>query len=125
MHTSGQRQGGAKSHRRVILLRSVGGVPPDWDPSTRLPRSRHEGRPKPPLNVGEGCAAYRGRTPPPTRDFVDDAYVVVIGTSLAIAHMNATSSRAMAVTATLGCLPRATSRPKRLHSRTWAVQPRS
>ena len=42
------------------------------------------------------------------------------GTSFAIAHMNAMSSRAMAVTATFGRLPRATSRRKRLHNRTCA-----
>ena len=108
----------------MILLRFVGWVPPDWDPSTRLPRSRDEDQPKPPLNAGEDCAENRGRTPTPTRDLVDDAYVV-IGTSLAIAHMNAISSRAIAVTATFGCLPRATSRRKRLQRRTCAFQPRS
>ena len=42
-----------------------------------LPRSRDEDRPKPPLNVDEGCAENRGRTPTPTRDWVDDAYVVI------------------------------------------------
>ena len=53
------------------------------------------------------------------------SYVVASGTSLAIAHMNAMSSRAIAVTATFGCLPRAVSRRKRLQSRTCAFQPRS
>jgi hypothetical protein len=99
-------------------------VPPDWEPSTRLPRSRDEDRPEPPLNVDEGCADNRGRTPTPTRDLVDDASVV-IGTSFAIAHMNAMSSRAMAVTATFGCLPRAVSRRKRLHNPTCAFHPMS
>ena len=42
------------------------------------------------------------------------------GTSLAIAHMKAMSSRAMAVTATLASLPRETRRRNRAHSRTWA-----
>ena len=46
----------------------------------------------------------------------------VMGTSLAMAHMKAASSRAMAVTTTLGCLPRATRRWKRLQRRTWAFQ---
>ena len=99
-------------------------VPPDWEPSTRLPRSRDEDRPESPLNVDEGCADNRGRTPTPTRDLVDDVYVV-IGTSFAIAHMNAMSSRAIAVTATFGCLPRAVRRRKRLHNRTCAFQPMS
>src|SRR3990170_1565411 len=112
----------SQSHRRLIRLRSVDWVPPDWEPSTRLPRSRDEDRPKPPLNVVEGYAANRGRTPTPTRDSVDDAYVV-IGTSFAIAHMNAISSRAIAVTTTFGCLPRAVSRRNRLQSRTCALPP--
>ena len=46
----------------------------------------------------------------------------VMGTSLAMAHMKAASSRAMAVTTTLGCLPRVTRRRKRLQRRTWAFQ---
>ena len=49
----------------------------------------------------------------------------LIGTALATAHMNAISSRAIAVTATFGCFPRATSRRKRLHSRTCAFHPMS
>jgi hypothetical protein len=89
----------------LILLRFVGWVPPDWEPSTHLPRSRDEDRPEPPLNVDEGCAANRGRIATPTREVVD--VDVGIGTSFAIAHMNAMSSRAIAVTATFGCLPRA------------------
>src|SRR3989338_8187387 len=116
-NTPGSAPRWGQSHRRLILLRSVDWVPPDWEPSTRLPRSRDEDRPEPPLNVDEGCAEHRGRTPTPTRDLVDDAYVV-IGTSFAIAHMNAISSRAMAVTATFGCVPRAVRRRKRLQSRT-------
>ena len=123
-NTPGPAPRWSQSHRRLILLRSVDWVPPDWEPSTRLPRSRDEDRPEPPLNVVEGYAEYRGRTPTPTRDLVNDAYVV-IGTSFAMAHMNAMSSRAMAVTTTFGCLPRATSRRKRLQSRTCAFHPRS
>jgi hypothetical protein len=125
LKTLGSAPRWGQSHRRLILLRSVGWVPPDWDPSTRLPRSRDEDRPEPPLNVVEGYAENRGRTPTPTRDGVDDLAQTVRGTSLAIAHMNAISSRAMAVTATFGCLPRAVRRRKRLHSRTWAFQPMS
>jgi hypothetical protein len=41
----------------------------------------------------------------------------LIGTTWATAHMNAISSRAIAVTATFGCLPRATSRVTRWISR--------
>src|SRR6266436_1547318 len=120
--TRGSAPRWGQSHRRSILLRSVGWVPPDWDPSTRLPRSRDEDRPESPLNVVEGYAANRGRTPTPTREELDDVAQAVTGTSFAIAHMNAMSSRAMAVTATFGCLPRATSRRKRLHNRTCAFQ---
>ena len=122
LNTPGPAPRWSQSHRRLILLRSVDWVPPDWEPSTRLPRSRDEDRPEPPLNVDEGCAENRSCTPAPTRDLVDDAYVL-IETSFAIAHMNAISSRAMAVTATFGCLPRATRRRKRLHKRTCAFQP--
>ena len=49
----------------------------------------------------------------------------VIGTVLAIAHMNASNSRAVAVTMTLWCLPRAARRRNRLHSRTCAFHPMS
>ena len=42
----------------------------------------------------------------------------LIFTSRAMAHMKARSSRAIAVTMMLGCLPRALSRRKRLQSRT-------
>ena len=41
-----------------------------------------------------------------------------MGTSRAMAHMNAASSRAMAVTTTLGFLPRAVRRRNLLHNRT-------
>jgi hypothetical protein len=44
------------------------------------------------------------------------------GTSLAMAHMKARISRATAVTAMLGCLPREVSRRKRLQSRSWALR---
>ena len=74
LNTPGPAPRWSQSHRRLILLRSVDWVPPDWEPSTRLPRSRNEDRPEPPLNVVEGCAENRGRTPTPTRDLVDDAY---------------------------------------------------
>jgi len=40
-----------------------------------------------------------------------------------MAHMNAASSRAMAVTTTLGCLPRLLRRRNLPHSRTCAFQP--
>ena len=104
----------------MILLISVGWVPPYCDPSraclalgTRVGRSH--------LLTSSRVA----RKPGPHLDAdprLGDDYVV-IGTSFAIAHMNAISSRAMAVTATFGCLPRAVSRRKRLHSRTCAFQP--
>jgi hypothetical protein len=46
----------------------------------------------------------------------------VTGTGWARAHINAISSRAMATTTWLACLPRASGRRKRLHSRTCAFQ---
>ena len=49
----------------------------------------------------------------------------LIGTSFAIAHMKAMSSRATAVTAMFECLPRELSLRNRLHKRSWAFQPMS
>ena len=48
-----------------------------------------------------------------------------IFTSLAMAHMKATSSRAIAVTTMLACLPWEVRRRKRLQSRTCNFQPMS
>ncbi len=87
----------------------------------RLPRSRHEGRLKPPLNAVEGCAIPGPRRFPEPAEIVQCCYAAM-GTSLAMAHMKAASSRAMAVTTTLGCLPRAIMRRKRLQSRSCAFQ---
>src|SRR5919108_3986861 len=49
----------------------------------------------------------------------------VTETCLAMAHIKPASSRAMATTTWLACLPRAIRYRKRLHSRTWAFQPMS
>src|SRR5712691_11736945 len=84
--------------------------------------SRHEDRRKPPLNVVEDCA-HTGAAPRRRPEKLWAIRYAGTGTSFAIAHMNAMSSRAIAVTATFGCLPRAVRRRKRLHSRTWAFQP--
>src|SRR2546422_9665392 len=81
----------------------------------RLPHSRHEGRPKPPLNALEGCAKPGPR---PLLDLWNQTSgQLLIGTSLAMAHMKAMSSRATAVAAMFECLPRAVSRRNRLHRR--------
>lgn len=76
-----------------------------------------------------GLRRSRGRAPSRTLNIVTFARVSecsklqpASGTWLAIAHMKAASSRAIAVTTTLGCLPRVSSFWKRLHSRTCARQ---
>ena len=73
----------------------------------RLPRSRDEGRPKPPHNVVEGCA--KTGAAPHLRPVLSCCRQAGRGTSFAMAHMKAMSSRAMAVIATFGCLPRVSS----------------
>ena len=123
------RDAGAKArrdqyYRRLILLISVGWVPPYCDPSracltlgTRIGRSR--------LLTSSRVTRKPGPHPDADPRRGDGVAQLIAGTSLAIAHMNAINSRAMAVTATLGCLPRAVSRRKRLHKRTCAFHPMS
>src|SRR4029450_2670461 len=84
----------------TTLLKSVG----------HLPRSRHEGRRQPPPNAVEGCAEPGPRLfPDPVGGWATMRSQAGRVTSRAMAHMKAASSRAMATTATLGCLPRASS----------------
>jgi len=52
---------------------------------------------------------YRGRASAQTLESCDGSYALIF-TSFAMAHMNASSSRAIAVVTTLACLPRAMSR---------------
>ena len=109
--------------RRLILLISVDRVPPYCDPSracltlgTRVGR----GRLFTSSRIARKPGPHSRRRPESQRS--DQA---VTATSFAIAHMKAMSSRAIAVTTTLGCVPRPTSRRTRLHSRTCAFHPRS
>ena len=67
-----------------------------------------EGRPRPPLNALEGYAHTAAA--PPLRAWECLGDYDAIGTSFAMAHMNASSSRAIAVVTMLACLPRAMSR---------------
>jgi len=87
----------------------------------RLPHARHEGRPPPPRYAPEGCAKPGPRLWP-SRGLRAGRHAGS-GTSWAMAHMKASTSRAMAVHTTLVCFPRARSRRKRLQSRTCAFQP--
>ena len=116
---SGQRRG--QHFRRSILLRFVGWVPPCLRPSSaflslgsRVGRSRLLTPPRVALTPGPRLC----RTPSTMQ-----RAQLWIGTSFAIAHMNAMSSRAIAVTATFDSLPRETRRRKRAHKRTCAFQP--
>src|SRR5712691_10521563 len=116
------RRGGARKRRRLILLLSVGWVPPYLPPSgaclnrgTSIPvGSLHaaEGSTEPGLRLFS-CPlvhlrnGFRTRTGSQKRSL--DLYRVM-GTSLAMAHTKPTSSRAMAPVTTWACLPLATRR---------------
>lgn len=99
------RRDGTGYCRRLILLISEGWVPPYWGPSgaglglgTRVDRSR--------------LLTLSRATPisvVPARLSSWWCYARA-GMARAMAHMKAISSRAIAVTATLGCFPRATRR---------------
>ncbi len=102
--------------RRLILLISVDWLPPYLFPSDACLASGHEGWPKLPLNVFEGSV-----TPGPRLSLIPAAPFpsrphAAIGTCFAIAHINASISRAIAVTTTLGCLLPLISRRYRLQS---------
>src|ERR671922_1522225 len=120
---------GASQTRRLILLISVGWVPPDLRPSgacldlgTRVSFSLLT-----PSRVApnRGCASS-DRHGKPAVLLVQGRAVCgtygVTGTCLAIAHIKPTSSRAIATTTWLAFFPRAIRRRKRLHSRTCAFQ---
>jgi hypothetical protein len=116
--------------RRLILLISVGWVPPSLGPSgacLTLGSSMPEGS----LNAVEGYTNTGAAPLPmhvgkPAELWVNGPSVFwpygVTGTSLAMAHIKPTSSRAIATVTTLACVPFATSRRERLHSLTWAFQ---
>ena len=73
-----------------------------------------------PLNDNEGCAITGAAPLPRSLSYVTTVAEPAAGSSTcrAIDHMKATSSRAMAVTTTLGYFPCAISLRNRLHSRT-------
>lgn len=92
--------------RRLLMLISVGWVPPYWYPSRRLLRSRHEGPGL--VTLIEDCADPGAASPSMTRvpDARHSSSLVIRppcgyaarGTVCAIAHANAAISRAMATT---------------------------
>ena len=99
----------------MILLISLGWVLPYCDPSSAcLGLGTRVDDELSPLNVVEDCANTGAHAAPLSRGEV----YAVTGTAFASAHMNAISSRAIAVTATLGCLPLAVRRLDRLQRRT-------
>src|SRR6266436_5082185 len=122
------RRGGARKRRRLILLLSVGWVPPSLPPSgaclhrgTSVPvGSLHaaEDDTKPGLRF-LSCTLANLLSASFTREQSGHRSVGlyrVTGTSLAMAHTKPTSSRAMATVTTLACLPLATRRWERVHS---------
>jgi hypothetical protein len=120
---------GASQKRQLILLISVGWVPPDWRPSgacldrgTRVSFSLFTlSRVAP----HRGCASSDSHGKPAVL-WVRGRSVCgtdgVTGTCWAIAHIKPTSSRARATTTWLACFPRAIRRRTRWHSRTGAFQ---
>jgi hypothetical protein len=113
---AGKSKRRGQSSRRLILLISVGWLPPYLFPPCALPRSRHEGWPKLPANAVEGCVKPGPRLSLiPAAAFLLPAHAVS-GACFAIDHMNANISRAIAVITTLGCLPLLISRRYRLQS---------
>src|SRR6185295_11706589 len=116
------KRGGASKRRRLILLLSVGWVPPSLHPSgaclnrgTSVPvgsLNAAEGYTKPGLRLLSctlGNLRNVSRTKKPSHPWSVGLYCV-IGTSLAMAHTKPTSSRAMATVTTFACLPLATRR---------------
>jgi hypothetical protein len=111
----------SQASRRLITLISVGWVLPYLRPSgacldlgSRVSCSR-----LPPTRIAphRGCVPSNGLSVPPSR--VKRA----MGTSRAMAPMQAAISRVIATTTWLACFPRAVKCRKRLHKRTWAFQP--
>jgi hypothetical protein len=116
------KRGGASKKRRLILLLSVGWVPPSLPPSgaclnlgTSIPvgsLNAAEGYTEPGLRLFS-CTlvhlrnGFRTRTGSQKRSL---GLYRVMGTSWAMAHTKPTSSRAMATVTTLACLPLATRR---------------
>src|SRR6266851_2229769 len=111
------RRGGASKIRRLILLLSVGWVPPYLHPSgaclnlgTSIPvgsLNAAEGYTKPGLRLFS-CTLVHLRNGFRTRTGSQKwsmGLYRVMGTSLAMAHTKPTSSRAMATVTTLACLP--------------------
>jgi hypothetical protein len=124
--------GGARHIRRWITRISVGGRPPDWHPSgaglTRGPRLPTglftPSRVAPPRG---GASSTRHGTPAGWRVQCrpSEAMDGVIDTCWAMAPRKPASSRAMATTTGWACVPRASRRRERLHSRTGAFHLRS
>jgi hypothetical protein len=120
---------GASTIRRLSLRISVDGLPPDWRPSgaglglgTRMPVGLVTPTRVAPHRGGVS-ADPRGKLAPvcgqwPSVWWTDGVTV----TSLAMAHLKPTSSRAIATTTWFACLPRARSVRSRWHSRTCAFQ---
>ena len=116
------KRGGASKRRRLILLLSVGWVPPYLHPSgaclnrgTSIPvgsLNAAEGYTKPGLRLFSCTLANLLnwlRTRQWSRKWSAGLYSVT-GTSWAMAHTKPTSSRAMATVTTLACFPLATRR---------------
>lgn len=116
---------GASKTRRLITLLSVGWVPPSVRPSGAcliLGTSRPVGLITPPrVPPPRGGASAERRWDPLKLLSIHRALYAVGGTGIcwAMAHMKPTSSRAMATTTCLPCLPVAISWRYRLQSRTW------
>src|SRR6266436_9636436 len=117
------RRGGASKIRRLILLLSVGWVPPYLHPSgaclnlgTSIPvgsLNAAEGYTKPGLHLFQCTLANLLKNLLRTRTWSQKrsvGFYRVRGTSLAMAHTKPTNSRAMATVTTLACFPFATRR---------------
>ncbi len=104
--------------RRLILLISVGWLPPYLCPLGAFLSSRGEGLgiliTMPRVTPNRGRASYRV----PVKNMIQISSYAASFTSFAMAHMNEASSLAMAVTATFGFLPRAVSLRYLFESRT-------
>src|SRR5271157_5231664 len=116
--------------RRLILLISVGWLPPYLFPSGAYPLTFVEG----PCGLQSGTRV----TPLTVAAPLSDPWILIAnlhaqlscatgcasasGTFLAIAHMKAISYRAMAVITWLRFLPRASILRQRAHNRSWAFQ---
>jgi hypothetical protein len=125
-------RGGARQRRRVILRLAVGWVLPDWPPSgagltrgTSIPVGRVTPSRVTPYRAG---ASAKGCGPPAARlrpQSCVSRVSGVIAPGFAMAHMHATTSRAMAPTTWLAGCPRAITWRSRCHRRTGALQLRS